>query len=696
MSQERRKLSGETLANIAGRIAHLGGWIADLGNERVFWSDEMCDIHDMPHGTSPTFDEGLAYYLPDSGARLRKAVVECIKTGKSFDEEGQITSARGRRLWVRCIGEAVRDSRGRTVLLHGAFQDISATRHAEEQRSQLAARLTATLESISNGFVMINTDWTFGYLNRAAEQLLQCKREDVVGKNIWACFPEAQGTLYETEYTRAMRDRCAAAFEEFYAPLNLWTEIRVFPTEDGLAVYFVDITERKNSESAIRRLAYYDSLTGLPNRQLLLVQLHEALAAAPHERRYRAVLTIDLDNFKSINDTRGHEKGDILLKLVTRRLRAAVQESDFMARFGGDEFVILLNDIGETAQEAARRAHACAQAILDQFTQSFDIAGLQQYSTASIGIALIDGAALTPDEVLKRADLAMYQAKAAGRNTAILYNPAMEARVSHRVALEGDLRHALAGDQLLLHYQPLADLDDRMTGAEALVRWRHPVLGMVAPGDFIPIAEDTGLILPIGAWVLGTACDLLARWGKHAATAQLTMAVNVSAIQFHRPDFVDTVLGALRESGANPQRLKLELTESLLIKDLEPTIAKMQQLRRVGVRFSLDDFGTGYSSLSSLHRLPLDQLKIDQSFIRDALNAQHGAVIARTILALGKALDLAVLAEGVETSEQHAFIIGAGCRAYQGYLFSRPLPEAELAAFIERTNPSPVLRLLPS
>jgi diguanylate cyclase (GGDEF)-like protein/PAS domain S-box-containing protein len=681
MSEDRRKLSGETLAYIAGRVAHLGGWIADLQRGRAFWSDQVCDIHEAPHGTSPTFEEAFQYYPPASRAALQQAFDACVERGTPFDIELQLVGAKGRTRWVRSIGEAVRDN-GKTVSVHGACQDITASHQAEEQRLKTAARLTATLEDMSNGFVMINRDWTFGYLNLSAERTLQCKREEVVGKNIWECFPEAKGTRYESEYTRAMNSQCAVAFEEYYPPLDLWTEIRAFYSDEGLAVYFLDITVRKRNEEAIVKLAYYDSLTGLPNRQLLLQRLHEVLEQSQQDRRYRAVLTIDLDNFKSINDTRGHAKGDVLLKMVTARLHDAVDGDNFIARFGGDEFVVLLRDLGSDAAEAARRAQACASAVLAGFAHSFEIAGLAQYSTASIGIALVDGEPLTPDEVLKRADLAMYQAKAAGRNTVVLFNPSMQARVNHRVELEGELRHALARAELLLHYQPLADVNGRMTGAEALARWQHPGLGMVPPAEFIPVAEDTGLILPIGTWVLKTACTLLARWGAHPDTAALTMAVNVSAIQFHRPDFVETVLAVLGKTGAAPTRLKLELTESLLIKDLEGTIAKMEQLRAIGVSFSLDDFGTGYSSLSSLHRLPLDQLKIDQSFVRDALGAQHGAVIARTILALGRALDLAVLAEGVETAEQHAFIIGAGCRAYQGYLYSRPLPEAQLAEFI--------------
>jgi diguanylate cyclase (GGDEF)-like protein/PAS domain S-box-containing protein len=691
MAEDKPRLSQDRLADIAGRMAQLGGWIVELPSGAVHWSDQVCDIHELPRGSSPTIEEALDFYAPEPRLQLRLAAEACTEHGIPFDLELPITSARGRALWVHVIGEAVRDANGTIVLMQGAFQDITLARLAEEQRSRLDARLTSTLESISEAFVMVNRDFSFGYLNRVAEQLMQCTREEVIGKNIWECFPDTVGTRYHEQYTRAMRDRRSTSFEEYYPRLKIWTDIRAYYTDEGLAVYFVDITERKNAEAEIRSLAYYDVLTGLPNRQLLMLRMQQAIEACRADGLYRSALTIDLDNFKSINDTRGHETGDVLLKSVVQRLARTIKPGEFIARFGGDEFVVLLNDAHASENEAARHAQACAQAIVDVFTRAFDVAGLPQHSTASIGVAIIGGAPLTPDEVLKRTDLAMYQAKAAGRNTAVLFNPAMQARLSQRVMLETDLRHAVERDELLLHYQPLADVAGRMTGVEALVRWRHGVHGLVPPNDFIPVAEDTGLIIGIGNWVLRTACRQLAVWGRSRSTDSLTMAVNVSAHQFHRADFVDHVLAAIRETGADPRRLKLELTESLLVKDVDATIGRMRELRHAGVGFSLDDFGTGYSSLSLLHRLPLDQLKIDQSFVRGALHEQHGAVIARTILALGKALDLAVLAEGVETREQLDFVIAAGCHAWQGFLFSRPLPAAQLAQFVARTGSAAVL-----
>ena len=552
----------------------------------------------------------------------------------------------------------------------------------EQSAARLAARLIATLESITDAFLMVDRNWILTYLNGEAERLLQCTRDEVIGMNLWDKFPDAIGGPYYHAYHKVMATNTSVSFEEYYEPLNLWTEIRAYPSEEGLAIYFLDISARKRTEAEIHTLAFYDKLTGLPNRQLLLNRVEHALELCQRAGRPGAVLFIDLDNFKAINDTRGHDKGDILLQLVAARLREVVRASDTVARFGGDEFVVLLEELGDDSGAAAARAQEIGSLVLGAFTATFPIAGVEQHSTPSIGITIFDGQSGTVDDVLKRADLAMYQAKAAGRNVISFFDPEMQARVTARVTLESDLRRALSLQQFVLHYQPQASIGGRLCGAEALVRWQHPQRGLVAPAEFIPVAEDTGLIVPLGRWVLASACRQLARWGQSRNTEMLEMAVNVSAHQFHRPDFVEQVLAVLKETGARPGRLKLELTESLLLKDVEGTIVKMQRLKQIGVGFALDDFGTGYSSLSYLHRLPLDQLKIDHSFIWDAFHEGHGAAIVRIIVALGKALKMSVLAEGVETADQFSFIVAEGCQSYQGYLLSRPLSEDALAEFI--------------
>jgi len=544
-----------------------------------------------------------------------------------------------------------------------------------------AACLTATLESISDAVLILGHGWEIRYMNGNAERLTKVVREEVLGRRLWDVFPEAVGGPYYRAYHEAVRTNQPVSFEEHYAPLDLWTEIRAYPSEEGLTIYFRDISERKAQEAEIHRMAFYDKLTGLPNRRLLLDRLEHALALGQRTGRPGATLFIDLDHFKSINDTRGHDKGDMLLQQVADRLDSAVRSCDTVARFGGDEFVVLLEDLGTDAAAVARDI---AAKLLQAFHAPFVVDGMEHYSTPSIGVALFGRERLTIDEVLKRADLAMYQAKAAGRNNVAFFDPAMEASVSARAVLEADMRRALTNEEFELNYQPLASIDGTLSGVEALVRWRHPQRGMVPPAEFIPVAEETNMILHLGCWVMTQACHVLARWAGDKCTAQLDMSVNVSATQFHRPDFVEQVLAVLKQTGARPERLRLELTESLLLTDVEGTIQKMQRLREVGVRFALDDFGTGYSSLSYLHRLPLSQLKIDRSFIWDALKEGHGAAIVRMIVALGKTLGMSVLAEGVETPEQLAFVIAEGCHYYQGYLYSKPLPEDQLEFFLSR------------
>ncbi len=435
-----------------------------------------------------------------------------------------------------------------------------------------------------------------------------------------------------------------------------------------------DITERKHAEAEIQRLAFYDELTTLPNRRLLVDRLERAVAACARDGQYGALLFLDLDNFKGINDTMGHEWGDRLLVQVGTRIRASVRATDTVARLGGDEFVVVLQGLSSQETGAAVEAEAVAQKILQALNEPYDMDGSELHSTPSIGIALFRDQDQPVNELLKRADLAMYQAKSQGRNTLCFFDPAMQAAATARSALEGDIRQGIQRNEFLLHYQPVVNATGQILGAEALVRWQHPQRGMVPPIQFIPLAEQTGLILPLGQRVLYMACEQLARWTRESATHTWTVAVNVSAQEFRHTEFVPQVLQALHATGADPGRLKLELTESLLLHDVEESIVKMQVLRNLGVGFSLDDFGTGYSSLSYLKRLPLDQLKIDQSFVRDVLTDPNDAAIACTIVALAHSLGLDVVAEGVETEGQHDFLLRNGCKQFQGYLFGRPGP----------------------
>ncbi len=430
-------------------------------------------------------------------------------------------------------------------------------------------------------------------------------------------------------------------------------------------------------------LAFRDQLTGLPNRTLLLDRLHQAGEARRRDGGWGGVLLIDLDDFKKINDTLGHAKGDDLLRLVAGRLSDCVRARDTVARLGGDEFVVVFEDLGGDEGEAVVRARYVGEKILRAINQPYPLGDVVRHCTPSIGAALFHGLDTAPEEWLKQADLAMYQGKADGRNTLRFFDPGMQKTAEQRSEVEARLRRALEAREFLLHFQPQVDALDRVRGAEALVRWQDPQRGMVSPGEFIPVAEATGLIVPLGFWVLEAACMQLAAWADHPRLGKVVLAVNVSARQFHDRDFLDGVIATLQATGADPRRLKLELTESLLVDNVDEVIQKMHALRALGVAFALDDFGTGYSSLAYLSQLPVDQLKIDRSFVSRIEDDENAVAICAATIALGHSLNMELVAEGVETAAQRYVLSKAhGCELIQGYLVSRPLPLEQFEAFV--------------
>ncbi len=438
-----------------------------------------------------------------------------------------------------------------------------------------------------------------------------------------------------------------------------------------------DITTSKAAEQEIQSLAFYDSLTDLPNRRLLLDRLSQAQTYSARSGRAGALLFIDLDHFKTLNDTLGHGVGDVMLQQVASRLGASVREGDTVARFGGDEFVVMLEDLSEHPVEAAAQAEIIAEKILLAINQPYFFGTGEHHSTSSIGVTLFNGHQTDFDELLKQADIAMYQAKKAGRNTLRFFDPQMQETINTRATLEAELRKALERQQFQLYYQLQVDDTGQPLGAEVLIRWVHPERGLISPLHFIPLAEETGLIIPIGNWVLDAACAQIKAWQHKPIAQYLTLSVNVSAKQFRQPDFVEQVQTAVERHAINPTRLKLELTESILLEQVDLTITTMNALKDIGLRFSLDDFGTGYSSLQYLKKLPLYQLKIDQSFVRDIADDLSDQAIVRTIIAMAKTLNLNVIAEGVETEMQRILLQNNGCNTYQGYLFARPLPIEE-------------------
>ena len=561
----------------------------------------------------------------------------------------------------------------------------------ERQRQDADLRVAATAFETQESVVILDADRRILRVNQAFSRLFGYGKEEVQGRPIVMIRSEHQPPGYFAEVWEQVARHGTWQGEVWYRRKSgevfpCWVSLTSVHDERGEVSHHVgtmfDITAQKQAQEEIRQLAYYDSLTDLPNRRLLMDQLRHTLATARRTRRHGALLFLDLDNFKVINDTLGHDKGDALLRQVAQRLAHTVRESDVVARLGGDEFVIMLSELDAEPLVGAHEAEVVAGKLLAALREPYDLGGVGHHNSSSIGVTLFGPDDVSADELLQQADLALHQAKAAGRDSYRFFDPAMQARVSERMALERDLRQGLQAGQFLLHFQPQVDGVGHMTGAEVLLRWRHPQRGLVPPVTFIPLAEESGLILPLGHWVLEQACHQLVRWAQQPHTAGLKLAVNVSSRQLRQADFVGEVLAVLERTGANPACLKLELTESLLLDNVDDTIAKMAALKAHGVGFSLDDFGTGYSSLAYLKRLPLDQLKIDRSFVSDARTNPNDAAIVQAIVALGHSLRLQVIAEGVETWEQREFLAQQGCHHCQGYLFGKPGPVEALAPFL--------------
>jgi diguanylate cyclase (GGDEF)-like protein/PAS domain S-box-containing protein len=811
-TQRDKLLETASLLQLAERTAFVGTWALDPSSGEVEWSEQLAAIHEAPSGFRPPLDDPFGLYAPEWRDKIIALVEQCASTGTPFDEEMQIVTLKGRRAWVRTLGQAVLDETGDVVRVEGAVQEIAPHGYPQGSLMRHTVSMGGAMGS-GEAFATVDRQGRFTYLNEQAERLLGRGARELLGRPIWNFVQKTVRLRLEEQFRRAFTNGSKLEAEELDAQLGSRIEMRGYPFGGGMAVHlrdvtarhksqellrllessiarlndvviiteagpfsepgprivFVneaferrtgyspeevigrtprllqgpgtqrseldkirsameqwqparvdlinykksgeafwvdlevspvwdearklthwvavgrDITERKTAEEKIQYLAFYDPLTRLPNRQLLLDRLHRALSDVdrPHEG---ALMFIDLDNFKVLNDTLGHQKGDQLLQQVADRLRSCVARGDTVARLGGDEFVILLENSGSKPFEPAAGARAVSERILAKLGEPYQLSGYLHHSTCSIGVTLFGRAPWNVSELLKQADLAMYQAKNAGRNTVRFFDPGMQAVVTANATLATDLRQAWREGQFLIDYQPQVGADGRMTGVEALLRWKHPHRDMVPPAHFISTAEETSLIVPIGRWVLEQACAQLVEWSKNPARAHLSIAVNVSVRQFRDPDFVDEVMTVVRDSGIPPGKLKLELTESLLAEGIEVTVAKMASLKDMGVQLSLDDFGMGYSSLSYLKRLPLDQLKIDREFVKDILTDANDAAIARTIIHLARSLGLGVIAEGVETPEQRAFLAKEGCYEYQGYLFCKPLPIEELEAFIENSE----------
>jgi diguanylate cyclase (GGDEF)-like protein/PAS domain S-box-containing protein len=604
----------------------------------------------------------------------------------SFEIEFRMLHRAGHAVAVLDRGFIVRNAQGNAVRVSGTLSDLTSRKRLERQLEESEARLRTLFEAVPGRLWFKDMQGRFVLCNQEVSRAFGVDQEDALGRTVedLNSLSEHLVDAYALTDQQALDSGKPVEYEQelpLYAggPRGTFAVIKraVFNNAGhplGVLGVAYDITERKAAEAEVERLAFYDSLTGLCNRRLFHDRLEQAQASSMRSGAWGAVCFIDLDNFKDLNDTQGHDVGDQLLRQVGQRLLKAVREEDTVARLGGDEFVVLLEGLASEDSEAALYANAVGQKMLQALNVPYPLNEFPYHNTPSIGITLFRGHNERIEDILKRADLAMYQSKAAGRNTVRFFDPHMQSVVLQRSALERDLRVAIRDQQFLLHFQPVVHASGRTLGHEALLRWQHPSRGLVSPAEFIPVAEQTGLILPMGQWVLEQACATLAAWSADPVRNGWTLAVNLSARQLRQSDFVPEVQLLLQRLGVRPDRLKLELTESLLLHDIEDTVVKMGQLAELGVRFALDDFGTGYSSLSYLKRLPLSQLKIDQSFVRDLLTDPNDAAIAHTILQLASSLEMDVVAEGVETEGQRERLAAMGCQAFQGYLFGRPGP----------------------
>lgn len=747
--------------------------------------------------------------------RERSALIATLQhdlsPGQVLEIETTALTGKGRQLPVRLLMQCTQVQELR--IWHGVLQDRSEHQQRVDEARRVRLQLGTTLASMTEAFATLDHDGYLTYVNPRTCQLLGRSHRQLLGLRLGRELPEPAGDRLESALQQALHTGQPTELEVFSSTLDKWLELRLYPFDEGVALYLRDVSERhrtqeqllllhtciaqlndtvliteqrsgqepsivfanqafsrlsgystqelmgrhprllhgpltqgreldriaramtrwqpvrselvhykkdggtywvelevvpvdesprgithwvavgrditarKAQDDAIEHLAFYDPLTELPNRQLLMQRLSQALTHSSASASIGALMFIDLDHFKLLNDTMGHDRGDALLQQVAARLRACVQEGNTVARLGGDEFVVVMENLAAQAQAAGRRAKQTAQLILRTLAQPYELAGQPYYGTCSIGVTLLTDHEQGVGDLLKQADLAMYQAKASGRNTVCLFDPQMQAAASAKAALTAELRQGLREEQFELHYQPQVRADGRICGAEALLRWRYRA-GLRGPDSFIAQAEDSGLILPLGQWVLDSACQQLARWAKRPLCRDLRLSVNVSPRQFLQPQFVEQVLQAVARHAISPEKLELEITESLLATDMQGTNERMQRLRQAGLSLAIDDFGMGYSALACLKHMPLQRLKIDRAFVKDMLEDPKDAAIARTIIALANDLGLQVIAEGVETRAQRDLLAANGCHVYQGFLFSPALAAEQFESFIAGWSPS--------
>jgi len=611
--------------------------------------------------------------------RLNQFLNSGVKSIKADRFEMTAVRVDGQRLPLEVAVTALK--RYGEYVFTGFVRDLS-----ERNKYLEELRVSAITFNSQEGIIIADGETNILRVNKAFGDIAGYSAEEVIGAPLELLYSDHHDKNFYAAVWESVEENDGWEGEIWGRRKNgdaipLHMTITAIRDEEGHASHYVlafsDITRTKKDADEIYNLAFFDPLTSLPNRRLLMDRLTQAVASSGRTGQKSALLFLDLDNFKNLNDTLGHDFGDLLLQQTAQRLRHSLRVEDTVARIGGDEFVIILQNLGEEDADAPAQTEAVANKILSALNQSYSLHDHECFSSASIGVTLFEDSSVQVEELLKQADIAMYQAKKSGRNMMRFFDPQMQENISQRANLENALHNAVEKKQFQLYFQPQVDGKNETVGAEALIRWQHPVLGTVSPQDFIPLAEESGLIVPIGSWVIEAACEQIRCWRDNPRTADLTVAVNISPRQFYQANFVDEVLECLVKTGIDSRALKLELTEGLILDDVDKAIIKMNELRRAGIHFSLDDFGTGYSSLAYLTKLPLSQLKIDQSFVRNIGVNDSDSIIIKTIVGMSKSLNFEVVAEGVESQHQYDFLEALGCQLFQGYLFSRPLPAEE-------------------
>lgn len=673
----------EAVLKESQQIASLGSYVLDV-RSGVWESSEMLDqLFGIDAAYEHTVKGWECLIHPDDRVMMAEYLHhDVIVQGQELDKQFRIIRHNDQaERWFHVLGKLEFDVRGRTLKLHGTIQDITRRKLAED-----AWRVAAVAFETNEAILITDARSTIVRVNRAFTEITGYSAGEVLGKNPRIMHSGRQDRSFYVAMWQQLLYTGFWAGEIWDKRKNgeiypKWMTITAVKNQQQETTHYVaifsDITERKKTEGEIHNLAFYDALTKLPNRRLFFDRLRTALTASVRHQDYGAILFIDMDRFKALNDTLGHEYGDLLLLEVGMRIKACVREMDTVARYGGDEFVVLIDALSNDRDEVTRKVSLVAEKIRAALELPYKLKGHQHHSSPSIGISLYHGHEESPEILIEHADMAMYQVKKSGRNGVRFFDPVMQHDMATHDALVNDLHHALALHQLRLHYQVQVDRENRPLGAEVFLRWMHPEHGVIMPDQFIPVAEEGSLIIDIDRWVLGTVCQQLAEWGENDGTRELSLTVNISAKLFAQPDFVNEIAAMLHVHQANPAHLKLELSERLVLTDINSSMAKIQALKNMGVRLSMDNFGTVYSSLSYLKQLSPDQLKIHRDFIQGIAQEGNDALLVKTVANLAKSLELNMFAEGVETEEQRILLDSYDCDSYQGYLFGKPVPVEE-------------------